>query len=37
MFDVVTEFMIQLVDWIPGYVCLFLIFDFLGTFFFGKN
>lgn len=37
MFDVASQFMVELINFIPGYICLFLIFDFLGSFFFGKN
>lgn len=37
MFEIATDFMVQLISFIPGYICLYLIFDFLGSFFFGRN
>lgn len=37
MFDVACDLMVQLIEILPGYLVLFLIFDFLGSFFFGKN
>lgn len=37
MFEIATDFMVQIVYLIPGYLGLYLIFDFLGSFFFGRN
>lgn len=37
MFDVATQFMIQLIDLIPGIMGLYLIFDFMGSLLFGKR
>lgn len=37
MFDCSLTFLSQLVDIIPMLIALFLIFDFIGSFFFGKK
>lgn len=37
MFDIATQFMIQLVDLIPGVMGIYLIFDFMGSLLFGKR
>ena len=37
MFDIAIQFMIQLVDLIPGVIGLYLIFDFMGSLLFGKR
>ena len=37
MFEVATQFMIQLVDFIPFYIGLWLIFDFIGSLLFGRS
>lgn len=36
MFDIAAQFMIQLIEFIPGYLGLFLIFDFIGSLLFGR-
>lgn len=35
MFDVACEMIVQLIGYIPIFLALWLIFDFLGAFFFG--
>lgn len=37
MFDIATQFMIQLVDLIPGVMGIYLIFDLMGSLLFGKR
>lgn len=37
MFEVATQFMVQLVNYIPAYIGLWLVFDFLGALFFGSK
>lgn len=37
MFDIATQFMIQLVDLIPGVIGIYLIFDLMGSLLFGKR
>lgn len=37
MFDVVQTFMIQLVDWIPGLVAIYILFDLTGALLFEKR
>lgn len=37
MFDIAIQFMVQLVDLIPGVIALYLIFDLLGSLLFGKR
>lgn len=37
MFDIATNFMVQLVDLIPAVIGIYLIFDLLGSLLFGKR
>lgn len=37
MFEVASSLMIQLIDFIPGYLGLYLIFDFIGSLLFGRS
>lgn len=37
MFEIATEFMVQLVDFIPGIFGLYIIFDLTGSLLFGKK
>lgn len=37
MFDIATEFMVQLVNLIPGVIGIYLIFDLMGSLLFGKR
>ena len=37
MFDIATQFMVQLVDLIPGTIGIYLIFDLMGSLLFGKR
>lgn len=37
MFEIASQFMIQLIEFIPGYLALFLIFDFIGSLLFGRR
>lgn len=37
MFDIATQFMIQLVELIPGVIGIYLIFDLMGSLLFGKR
>lgn len=37
MFDIATQFMVQLVDLIPGVIGIYLIFDLMGSLLFGKR
>lgn len=37
MFDVAIQFMVQLIDLIPGMIALYVIFDFLGSLLFSKS
>ena len=37
MFDIAVQFMVQLVYLIPAFIGVYLIFDLLGSFFFGKG
>lgn len=37
MFEVCIQFMIQLIGFIPGYIGLWLIFDFIGSLLFGRS
>lgn len=37
MFDIATQFMVQLVDLIPGVMGIYLIFDLMGSLLFGKR
>lgn len=37
MFEVASEFMVQLVSFIPVYFALYILFDLIGTLLFGKK
>lgn len=37
MFDVAIEFMIQMVELIPGVFGIYILFDFLGSLIFGRD
>lgn len=37
MFDIATSFMVELVDLMPGFFAIFLLFDLLGSLLFGKR
>ena len=37
MFEVAIQFMVQLVDLIPGVIGIYLIFDFMGSLLFGRG
>lgn len=37
MFDIATQFMVQLVDLIPAVIGIYLIFDLTGSLLFGKR
>ena len=37
MFEVVITFMVDFINLIPGFLVLYLIFDFVGALLFGKN
>lgn len=37
MFEVASEFMVQLVSYIPAYFALYILFDLIGTLLFGKK
>lgn len=37
MFDVAKTLLIQLIDFIPGYIGLWLIFSFIGVLLFGRD
>lgn len=37
MFDIAIQFMVQLVDLIPGVIGIYLIFDLMGSLLFGKR
>lgn len=37
MFDIATNFMVQLVDLIPAVIGIYLIFDLMGSLLFGKR
>lgn len=37
MFEVAMQFMVQLVDFIPGVIVLYVIFDLMGSLIFGKR
>lgn len=37
MFDIATQFMVQLVDLIPAVMGIYLIFDLMGSLLFGKR
>lgn len=37
MFEIAEQFLIQLIELMPIGFCLYLVFDFLGSFFFGRS
>lgn len=37
MFDVTINLLIQLVDILPGFICLYVLFDFIGSLLFDKR
>lgn len=37
MFDIATQFMVQLVDLLPAVIGIYVIFDFMGSLLFGKR
>jgi len=37
MFEISMQFMEQLVDLLPGLICLYIIFDFIGSLLFNKR
>ena len=37
MFDIATQFMIQLIEFMPGVLAIYIIFDFMGSLLFGKR
>lgn len=37
MFEIAIEFMVKIVDLLPGLICLYVVFDFLGSILFGKG
>ena len=37
MFEIAIQFMVQLVDLIPGVIGIYLIFDLMGSLLFGKR
>lgn len=37
MFEIASQLMIQLISFIPGYIGLWLIFDFIGSLLFGRS
>ena len=37
MFDIATQFMVQLIDLIPGVIGIYLIFDLMGSLLYGKR
>lgn len=37
MFEIASTLMVQLVDYIPAFIGLWLIFDFMGSLIFGKR
>lgn len=37
MFEVATQFMVQMVDLIPGVFGIYILFDFLGSLLFGRD
>lgn len=37
MFEIASQFMIQLIDFIPGFIGLYLTFDFIGSLLFGRR
>ena len=37
MFEISEQFLIQLIELLPILICIYIVFDFLGSFFFGKR
>lgn len=37
MFEIASQFMIQLIGFIPGYIGLWLVFDFIGSLLFNRG
>lgn len=37
MFDIATQFMVQMVELIPPVFAIFILFDLIGSLLFGKN
>lgn len=37
MFDIACQLLVQLVEMLPAFIGIYIIFDFLGSFFFGKS
>lgn len=37
MFDIATQFMVQLVEYMPAFFGIYIIFDFMGSLIFGKR
>lgn len=37
MFDVAMTLLVQLIDFIPGLICLYVLFDFIGSLIFDKR
>lgn len=37
MFEIIENFMIQLIDWIPGIIALYIIFDLVGNLLFERR
>ena len=37
MFEATTQFLIQLIDLIPGVVAIYILFDLIGSLLFGKR
>lgn len=37
MFEIAKTFMVQLIDFMPGLIALYVLFDFLGSLLFGKR
>lgn len=37
MFDITVQFMVQLIELMPIFIGVYILFDFIGSFFFGKR
>lgn len=37
MFDIACQLLVQLIEILPGFIGLYFVFDFLGSFFFSKS
>ena len=37
MFEIVTTYMVDFINLIPGFLVLYFIFDFIGSFLFGRS